>query len=110
MGASINYSEFFKALGDETRLRILFLLLNYPSLSVSLISRGLEIPQSKVSHHLAILRHHQWVTTSRRGKWVMYKIAPSIPDILKESLKQLLSEEIQYISDKNSMDGIIGTP
>ena len=42
-------SEFYKIFGDETRLRILDVLLNKP-LCVNEISEALDVSQSAISH------------------------------------------------------------
>lgn len=47
-------SEFYKIFGDQTRLRILDLLLNKP-LCVNEISEKLDVSQSAISHQLKIL-------------------------------------------------------
>jgi len=51
-----NSAELFKALADETRLRILNLLVR-GELCVCDIMTVLDIGQSKVSRHLACLRN-----------------------------------------------------
>ena len=48
--------ELFKAFSDETRLRIL-VLLTERELCVCELVAILEMPQGKVSRHLAHLRH-----------------------------------------------------
>jgi ArsR family transcriptional regulator len=62
-----------KALGDETRLRILA-LLNEGELCVCDIMAALSLPQSTASRHLAYLRNAGWVRGTRRGKWMYYRL------------------------------------
>lgn len=64
----------FKALADETRLRILGLLLT-GEVCVCDIHESLKIPQSKASRHLAYLRRTGLVDTRRDGLWVHYRLA-----------------------------------
>jgi len=66
----------FKALGDETRLRILN-LLRQGELCVCDIMSVLGIPQSKASRHLAQLRATGLVTDRREGRWMHYTLATS---------------------------------
>src|SRR5581483_2236938 len=59
----------FKALADETRLRILGLLLS-GEVCVCDIHESLKIPQPKASRHLAYLRRAGLVDTRREGLWI----------------------------------------
>ena len=69
----------FKALADETRLRILGLLLA-GEVCVCDIYESLKIPQPKASRHLAYLRRSGLVDTRREGLWIHYRLAsPSDP-------------------------------
>jgi ArsR family transcriptional regulator, arsenate/arsenite/antimonite-responsive transcriptional repressor len=63
----------FKALADETRLRILGLLLT-GEVCVCDIHESLKIPQSKASRHLAYLRRTGLVETRRSGLWIHYRL------------------------------------
>jgi ArsR family transcriptional regulator, arsenate/arsenite/antimonite-responsive transcriptional repressor len=64
----------FKALADETRLRILGLLLA-GEVCVCDIHESLKIPQPKASRHLAYLRRAGLVDTRRDGLWIHYRLA-----------------------------------
>ena len=63
----------FKALADETRLRILGLLLA-GEVCVCDIHESLKIPQPKASRHLAYLRRAGLVDTRRDGLWIHYRL------------------------------------
>jgi ArsR family transcriptional regulator len=63
--------QFFKALSDETRLRLLF-ILNRFELNVNELVRFLAMGQSRVSRHLKILSDAGLVTFRRDGLWVFY--------------------------------------
>ncbi|PNU20987.1 ArsR family transcriptional regulator [Geothermobacter hydrogeniphilus] len=67
-------TDEIKALGDETRLRILNLLRD-AELCVCDLFAVLNLPQSTVSRHLAILRRGGWVVDQRRGSWMYYRLA-----------------------------------
>src|SRR5881409_2436906 len=69
-------ARFFRVLGDPTRLRILE-LLEEGEHSVSQLVADLGQSQPRVSTHLACLRHCGFVTTARRGKEVVYRLALS---------------------------------
>lgn len=66
-------AQMFKALGDETRLRMLG-LLRHGELCVCDLMEVLKLPQSTVSRHLAYLRNSYWVSGTRRGKWMYYRL------------------------------------
>ena len=67
-------SVFFKALSDETRLKILFALLESGK-CVMHISERVGMSQSAVSHQLSILRRCDLVKVSRNGKNQVYSIS-----------------------------------
>ena len=64
----------FRALGDETRLRILEHLVAGER-SVSDLIVLVDVGQSLMSHHLRILREAGLVVDRREGKWIHYSIA-----------------------------------
>ncbi len=63
--------EVFKALSDETRLRIMKLLED-EALCVCEIMAVLDMIQSRVSRHLDILRRAGFLVARREKKWVIY--------------------------------------
>ena len=67
-------SRIFKALADETRLRILC-LLRTREMCVCEIMIALDLTQPTASHHLGILESASVVEHSRKGKWVFYRVA-----------------------------------
>lgn len=66
-------AQTYKALSDETRLRILGLLLN-GELCVCELMGILNLPQSTVSRHLAYLKNSGLVSDQRRGTWMHYSL------------------------------------
>ena len=68
-------SRLFKALGDETRLRIVA-LLSHGELCVCHIQDALELSQPNVSRQLSILRAAGLVEDRRDGSWVYYRLLP----------------------------------
>ena len=67
------FADLLKIVSDENRLRILFLLRD-GELCVCKIYDALELSQSLVSHHLAILRSYNLVNDRKEGKWVYYSL------------------------------------
>jgi DNA-binding transcriptional ArsR family regulator len=66
----------FRALGDETRLRLLE-LLTAGEQPVTDLMAATGLGQSLVSHHLRTLRQAGLVITRREGRWVIYGINPA---------------------------------
>lgn len=64
----------FRALGDETRLRVLEALAAGERHVADLMD-ALGLGQSLVSHHLRTLRDAGLVTVRRDGRWAYYGIA-----------------------------------
>lgn len=66
-----NALRYFKALSDETRLRLAYVLGRY-ELSVNELVSILEMGQSRVSRHLKILTEAGLLASRRDGLWVFY--------------------------------------
>ena len=66
-----------KALGEETRLRILRLLFKEP-LSVNEISDRLRASQYNISKHLRIMREAGLLEVEKRGKQRLYTVAAKL--------------------------------
>ena len=64
-------SLIFKALSDETRLRILNVLLASPA-CVCELEPVLRLPQPLLSRHLAYLRNAEMVSNRREGTRIVY--------------------------------------
>ncbi len=66
-------TEFFKMLGDPTRIRILFLLMEQDA-NVGNLAEQLGITQSAVSHQLNLLKSNKLVRRRRDGKMIFYAL------------------------------------
>jgi ArsR family transcriptional regulator len=88
-------ARLFKALADETRLRILALLTR-GELCVCDIMDVLSLPQSTVSRHLAYLRNTGWVDDRRQGVWMYYKLAHGRGALHRDMLT-ILKEHLEKI-------------
>ena len=66
--------NYFKSLADETRLRLLQLLLSF-ELNVNEIVEIMEMSQPRISRHLKILTDHHLLTFRRDGLWTFYSAA-----------------------------------
>lgn len=82
-------SSFFKVLGDETRVKILY-ALSQREMCVSDISEALEISQSAISHQLRQLRLEGQVKARRNGKNIFYSLDDEhVVDIINKTLSHV---------------------
>ena len=82
-------SDFFKVLGDSTRMKILFAIDEGP-LCVCDIASLLGMTKSAVSHQLKILRQCDLVTYKKLGKNVFYEPADEhVRDIIEKALEHI---------------------
>jgi ArsR family transcriptional regulator len=68
--------SMFRAFSDRTRLRILHLLRTGET-CVCDLQAVLDVPQPKVSRHLAYLRRTGLVKVRKEGLWSFYTLAPA---------------------------------
>jgi DNA-binding transcriptional ArsR family regulator len=66
-------AALLRALGNEQRLCILCSLLEGP-LSVGQINERVDLSQSALSQHLAVLRENQLVETERQSQTIYYSL------------------------------------
>ena len=83
--------SLFKALADETRLRI-YLLLLQGELCVCELVAILKMEQSRVSHSLRILKEAGLVNDHREGKWIIYSVNP---EMSRNGIIQGLKKELK---------------
>ena len=83
-------SDFFKVLGDETRMKIINALA-HNELCVTDLAAALEMTQSAVSHQLKLLRMAHQVKARRAGKSIYYSLDDQhVIDILEEAHTHIL--------------------
>lgn len=95
--------NIFKALSDETRLRIIK-LLEHGELCVCDIVAALDMIQPKVSFHLGVLKEAGLIRDRKQGRWIHYCIDDE--DIFRRFLLISILERIddEFIqSDKERL-------
>jgi len=96
----------FRAFSDRTRLRILNLLGARPEICVCDLMRVLELPQAKVSRHLAYLRRAGLVAGRKDQQWMHYRLVRargSFHARLLECLSSCLGEVPGLKSDRRRL-------
>jgi len=94
--------EIFKALAEESRLRILSLLM-HNDMCVCELEDCLQLKQSNLSRHLAVLKSSGLIDSYKIAQWVYYKINMDfvrenqyLSLYLEEKLKQLPGFQEDY--------------
>ena len=86
--------ELMKALADETRLRVLNLLVDREC-CVCEVMKALSISQTRASRHLSQLHNAGLLEQRREGLWTIYYLAPEIKDdyrrLIVEAVDKALS-------------------
>jgi len=97
----------YKALADESRLRILNLLRDGP-LCVCHVQEALQFPQPKISKQLAYLKKHGIVQSRRYNNWTIYEIPDEPHPLLSFNLSQLEEtfNSLPYSQDSNRLKKI----
>jgi DNA-binding transcriptional ArsR family regulator len=95
---SLLHERICSALGDPTRILILYLLSDR-GMIVNEISEALGMPQSSASRHLRVLRERSLVATERQGTAVLYTLQDwriiQALDLMRAILSAQLQEEAQ---------------
>jgi ArsR family transcriptional regulator len=98
IGSMKEMTTLFKSLEDETRLRIMNLLLGGSELCVCHMIEVLQLPQSTVSRHLAILKSAGLLKDRRAGVWIHYSIKPDL-----SPTHQIFIEALHTVLENNDM-------
>jgi len=86
-------TKLFKALSDETRIRILKVLMEREC-CVCEVMQALNISQSRASRNLGILADAGFVKSRRDGLWIIYSIAEQTVNSHTASLIEMLRSSL----------------
>jgi len=93
------YTDFFKALSDETRLRMLNLLIvSGIELCVCEFTDILETPTYNISKHLKILKNVKLLRERKEGRWVYFGLTTkreNFLNILFEAIKEITAQQLK---------------
>jgi len=76
-GENMGLGQTFKALGDDTRRRIIR-LLKEGEMTAGEIADEFTISKPSISHHLAILKQAGLIDDERRGQTIAYSLNTSV--------------------------------
>ncbi|MBE0592056.1 MAG: winged helix-turn-helix transcriptional regulator [Gemmatimonadales bacterium] len=80
----------YRALADETRLRVLLALVGR-EVCVCELTEELDVPQPLLSFHLRTLRDAGLVRAARRGRWNFYALDPMGLESAEDFLSDLVA-------------------
>ena len=86
--------SFFRAMADETRWRIVRLVVDR-AMCVCELADILEMPQSSVSSHVQIIRKAGMLESETCGKWTYFRIARGHLPLLKSVMKSFPSSALR---------------
>lgn len=97
---SLNYGmRVFKALSEESRVRIIHLLIQNKELCISDLEHILDFTQTKTSRHLAYLKNAGLVGSRRVDQWTFYYILDEAIDIISQIFK-FIQKDVNLIRDQ----------
>jgi len=94
-------SQLMKALGEESRLRILNLLLHHGAMATSDLEFILDFTQTKTTRHIAYLKNAGILSAEKRDQWVLYNIKEEVVDIISQILS-FVEKDNQLVEDINT--------
>jgi len=104
----MDWTRLFKALGDETRLRLVNLFLqSTEAICVCEMTDALLVPQYQISRHLTVLKNLNLMQTKREGTWVYYSLnrnasacTADLFDVLEAHFKAKYEDDIQRLKER----------
>ncbi len=109
---STDLTDFFAALADKTRLRLINLMRN-GEVCVCFFAETLNTNNPKISRHLSYLKRAQLVAARRDGKWMHYRLTPpsngpTAP--IFNALLESLSRDPEMRADLEQMNDVCCQP
>lgn len=95
-----NYVPVFKAVSDETRLKIID-MLSCGEMCACDILEEFSITQSTLSYHMKILSDSGLVNAFRDGSWVKYTLNQENIEVMMLFLKEITSDKEGCICKKS---------
>ncbi|SDY32093.1 ArsR/SmtB family transcription factor [Tindallia californiensis] len=99
-------ADCFKALGDDTRLKILRMLSDGKKCACD-IQENFQLKQPTISHHMKILQQTGLVLVEKRGRWMFYGLNNERLQELQQFIDTELinNNQFDYILSDEDCDG-----
>lgn len=94
-------ARLFDLLGDPTRVRLLYALLDEGELHVGALAERADVSESAVSHALRLLRTATVVTSRRDGRSVHYRLDDEHVRDLLVVAREHLEEDLATARDRS---------
>lgn len=95
--------KIFKALGDETRFKIL-ILLSSRNICAKGIARQLGISEAAVSQHIKVLKEAELIIAYKKGYFVMYELNLKALEKAIGLINTLTKGDFNLISDEYKLN------
>ena len=106
-------ADLLSLLADPTRLRCVTLLAAEGELCVCELTAALAVAQPKVSRHLALLRDGGVVADRRDGRWIHYRLHPTLPAWAQRVIDELATAaagEAPFVADRKRLAAMARRP
>jgi len=94
------HTNICRAVGDPTRILLMYAMHDAPQ-NVTSLARALDLPQSTVSRHIAVLRNAGVVQAKRDGQSTIYQLTTphiiGVLDQMRRILRDILDNQAQIV-------------
>jgi ArsR family transcriptional regulator len=108
MDNSINYVLIFRALADETRLKIVE-MLSCGEMCACDILEFFRITQPTLSYHMKILTDSQIVSARKDGSWIRYSLKDETAISVRHFLEMITTKREECICNMYRKESRCGT-
>ena len=91
-------TQVFKSFSEESRVRIIQLLLEAKNLTISDLVSILDFTQTKTSRHVAYLKNAGLVKSHKLDQWVVYSLKEEVIEIVSKMMV-FLQKDPQLLRD-----------
>lgn len=88
-------TQLFKSFGDESRVRILYLLNTFGEMCISDIEQVLDFTQTKTSRHVTYLKNSGLLNFRKHDQWIYYS--------LKEEVEPLITQFFAFLEKDSQL-------
>ena len=94
--------DFFKALSDATRLKIIMLIQLEGELCVCELMVALCDSQPKISRHLAQLKRMGLLLDRKQKQWVYYRLNPKLKGWMQQVIIEACENSEQFLNENKT--------
>ena len=87
-------TQIFKSFSEESRVRIIHLLLSQGELTISDLESVLDFTQTKTSRHVTFLKNNGLVTARKKDQWIFYSVKDEVYDLVSRMIEFLQKDTV----------------